>query len=506
VGISGDLEADSGSCLRGGGRGLYHVRGVAVWIAVIFIFLVLVGTGLLIAAITVFDGNGIGYKLARLGFAIPLLAVGVMTALLALDVGRLSPNPRVFLLATAIAGAIGNLVIPFIALGRTAWGALIPLGNGWGQDFRQGLYDPAAIFSSAESSWPPLTLFFGRPLTLLGPDSGYIVHSVVLVVLGVGAAVLSTNLANRATVASIQESGGRGRSPMWLFCVSALWLVTSFGFLMEVERGQMNLHALFFSLLAVWCLLRFPRSLWLPAISLAIAINLKVFPGVLLVILFWRHRWRALVPVAVSNAALLLVAGPGNAWSFLKNGMSMESSAYYWSGNHSAAGFAQSIHRVLEWFPTAMEYVFLAIPVALWVCTGIVLMKRGWSQRNAVLLAAASMPVMNIVPAASHDYKLVLLVFPLAVLAMLLAEPARARLGSSAWRSTFLGLLGLEMVALSASTVLFWGRGAKYPFIVFVQLLILGVVLLTRRQDDPEYQKGSMPGSRADTGREEGTG
>ncbi len=82
-----------------------------------------------------------------------------------------------------------------------------------------------------------------------------------------------------------------------------MWLLTSAGFIYEIERGNIDLYALFFALLAVWLMLRLPRSPWWPAIALAISINLKLYPGVLLVLLLWRYRWRAIVPALVTNAA-----------------------------------------------------------------------------------------------------------------------------------------------------------------------------------------------------------
>ena len=94
-------------------------------------------------------------------------------------------------------------------------------------------------------------------------------------------------------------------------------MITSYGFMYELQRGNVNLFALFFSLLAVWLMLRLPSSPWWPAIVLAVAINLKLYPAILLVLLFWRYRLRAVVPVVVTNVVLLLVAGPANLWRFL---------------------------------------------------------------------------------------------------------------------------------------------------------------------------------------------
>ena len=92
-----------------------------------------------------------------------------------------------------------------------------------------------------------------------------------------------------------------------------------------------------------------------------------------------------------------------------------------WWGNHSASALANVLHQLHGW-PSAPLYVlFLLVPLAIWALTLVVLIRRGWSDRTAVLAAAACVPVMSVVPAISHDYKLVLYVFPLAVLVAFVA-------------------------------------------------------------------------------------
>jgi len=107
-------------------------------------------------------------------------------------------------------------------------------------------------------------------------------------------------------------------------------------------------------------------------------------------------------------------------------------------------------------------------------------------------LAAASVPLMCVIPSYSADYKLVLMVFPLAVLAAFLLQPVFSERDRRGWRAFHTGLLGLGMVLLTTSTMLwFMGdllyplgvRGNKYPLVVLVQLLLLGIVLLLRRKE-----------------------
>jgi hypothetical protein len=463
-----------------------QLRRRAFWVAAAFVVLGVASVVLLVAKAA--PGGVSALEAARLGVLVPILVACAMAAVVVLAARRVPASPRVFLSVAAMTAGIGSMVIPFLALGSRAWASMIPLEYPTGIDFRAGLYDSATAFSTADSGWPPLTVILGRLFALFSPAVGYRLHVLALVVLGLAAVVLSVELGRRAT-------GLSAKSPRPLLFAFGVWLFASYGFLFEVERGNINVYALVFALLAVWALLRFPKSAWVPAILLAIAINLKVYPAILLILVCWRHRWRAIVPVVVSNAALLLIAGPGNAWAFLKANWVMQSHPSLWLGNHSAESFTYSLNLAHPWVPLSMKYVFLAASVALWLVTAIVLIRRGWSQRGAVLLAAASVPLMNIVPAVSHDYKLVLLVFPLVVLGALLVEPGGSRLGSPVWQGVLLGLMGLEMAGLTVPTK-FWGDGLqypatgfgnKYPLVVFVQLLLLVAVLLLRREDDPEY-------------------
>lgn len=474
----------------GGGRS----RTGPPWVVAFFACL---GVAALVAraATATYGGGGAGLLIARLGLVLPMLVVCVMTALVAFRVAQLSVSSRRFWWATFVAGAIGTLAIPFLAMGKSVWSEMILPGGPPGLDFRVGLYDPAVAFSSASSAWPPLTLIFGRPFTLLSPDSGYAVYTALVVVLGVAASALCADLGMRSARGPGAEAGERRACSLGLFSLLGFWLFTSYGFLFEAERGNMNVIALFFALLSVWWLLRFPASIWVPAIFLAIAIGLKIYPGILLVLLFWRHRWRAALPVVVANAALLLVTGPHNLWLFLENNINMQSEPSLWVGNHSAVSFAHCVHAGLSWFPVSTKYLFIAIPIVLWAVTAVCLLRQGWSQRGAVLLAAASVPLMNVLTPVSHDYKLVLLVFPLAVFVALVMSGAS--LGSPALRTALGGLVAFTAVALHGSTTL-WAYSNKYPLIVLVQVLLLVVVMLLRREAIPE--RGQVAPSEAGAG------
>jgi hypothetical protein len=226
-------------------------------------------------------------------------------------------------------------------------------------------------------------------------------------------------------------------------------------------------------------MLRLPRSAWWPAIVLAVAINFKFYPGVLLVVLFWRYRWRAVVPVVVSNGVMLLITGPGNVRNTLTTLTAIQSSERaLWWGNHSAAALANVLRQVTGWAPSWIYVPLILIPLALWAFTLLLLVRRGWSDRRAVLAAAACVPVMGVVPAISHDYKLVLYVFPLAVLAAVIATMSRRDL--TVW-SVLFGLLALALMFLSRSSLVVAPSlmASKYALLVLIQLLLLYVAWQT---------------------------
>jgi hypothetical protein len=409
---------------------------------------------------------------------LPLVAVGTTTALAA---RRRDVDIAVWLAPVVVVAFVVNLVGVWVRVGNEVWPWLIPPAPGWGVDFRDGLYEPARAFSVARSGWPPLTLLLGKAFTVLPFSSAYAVQTVLLTCAAVGCAVLSGQLAVKvAPEPGVRRPGdlAPGRVTVaGLSVVFGAWLVTSYGFMYEVHRGNIDLYALLCCLLAVWAAVRLPRSPWWPAAALAVAVNLKLYPAVLLVLLFWRYRLRALVPVLVTNAVLLLAAGPVNTWRLFTwlTTMSPGSRKSTWA-EMGSAGMA-AVMRVTD--PTLGSWIIVPlflVPLGLWAASAALLMRRGWTTRRAVLLAASCIPLMGVVPTLSNDYKLVLFVFPLAVIAATLGSMAapRERVG---WCLS-LGVLGWLIVMMSRSTA-FHGMtlvGSKYSLVVVLQLLLLYVV------------------------------
>ncbi len=99
------------------------------------------------------------------------------------------------------------------------------------------------------------------------------------------------------------------------------------------------------------------------------------------------------------------------------------------------------------------------------------------------MVSAACIPVMCTFPSISNDYRLVLLVFPLSVLAAVTA--AMRRDGGPLWALLFMAV-GFEffLLARSSRVVAPSLQGSKFALIVGLQLLLLIVGALEGRVTD----------------------
>ncbi len=438
--------------------------------------------GLVLTVVVLARGGGYFVVVPRLALVLPLAVIGAVTAFAVIGVGRGVLNAVAWLGVIALAGLAWNFLAYSLKFGNGVWDVLLPRAHPVGVDFRDGLYDAGRAFTTVHSGWPPLTLLLGRPFTLVSFSTGYAIQVGILVGLAIAAVVLSARLATRAAAVSDRPGQGRDPSAPLVGLVMGVWLMTSYGFMYELDRGNIDLYALVFSLLAVWLMMRSSTSAWLPAAVLAVAIGLKLYPAVLLVLVFWRYRGRALLPVAVTTLVALLIAGPAALRHSLLALDSIQANVHAeWWGQDSATAMAHVLRDHTGWAPSWIWYPLVLVPLGLWAFTVVALMRRGWNDRNAVLAAAACVPLMAIVPAVSNDYKLVLCVFPLAVLAGVVATMKREP--GTAWAVLF-GALSFVMIFLGRSTILVAPslQGSKYTLLVVVQVLLLVVVVMTGRE------------------------
>jgi hypothetical protein len=434
--------------------------------------------GLVSSMFLVTQGGGFLLVMRHLAFALPLAVTGAITVCAGMGLIHTERDATPWIVAVAGAGALMNVLPYAIVYGERMWRKLIPRAPIHGIDLRDGLLIPARAFDSAHSGWPPLTLWLGRPFTLLDLRAAYVVQFIILFALAVLATWLSVTLAARVDDRPADLRSGRPTLRWVLFGAMLAWLLTSYGFMFELERGNIDLYALVFALLAIVLTLR-TRTAWLPALCLAVAINLKVYPAILVVVLLWRYRLRAVLPLVVFCGVLALSAGVGNLSAFVSG---LSTTATGRTGGHSAVAFVYWLRHLpgmAHRAPPGLGPALLLLSLVLWGATLALLVRRGWSAKGAVLAAAACVPVMSTVPSISEDYKLVIFVFPLAVLGVAIATMKRAPVAR--WSALFLAL-AMEMVVLARSSrrVAPSVLGSKFVAIMLLQGLMLLVVLLLR--------------------------
>ncbi len=381
-----------------------------------------------------------------------------------------------------------NQIAPHLSDLTRGWSQayLFPLLNPVGADFRAGVYFPGSLLVSGKDPYvgsglwyPPFSALLLLPYQIFDVAQAYSIHVVVVVLLTIASVWMSIRIAGLTVGigASSSGAGDRGTSIPLLLSLTFLTL-SSYGFLFSVERGNIDAYPLALCLAGLWVLVRYPKRLWLQVILFSAAAHLKVYPAVLLPLLVWKHGWRSLPPIVVVNTVLLFCLGTGPALRFVETLSGVAAYPGVWVGNHSAASFGQMLNGFMgERWGLAIPGVDLVIlPLAIWSTSALMLFRRGYSSSGATWLFALSIPLMNLIPSISHDYKLVLLVAPFAMLltALLGEYVTSGRRAALAQIACACGLLILVSVSY---TVVPPVLGNKYPFILALQLLLAWVAL-----------------------------
>ncbi len=325
----------------------------------------------------------------------------------------------------ALAIYVLNAIVPSWSFPLDEWifRPFLPTMRPLGNDFRVGIYLPAELVRAGRSPYeilnvyPPLVAVLGLPATVLDPQAAYVVHVVLLVAANAAAIALAVSLTARVvSSASPRHAWAAARVAPALTLVVAFLAFTSYGFLFSVERGNIDVFPLLLSLAMLWLVANRRRALWLQVVLLALAVHLKIYPLVLFPLLLWVHGVRCLLPFAAVNAAFLSVLGRGRIREFVEGISVAVNNPATWTGNHSAAVFTRTVLEPSRLaFPGAATLLAL-VPLALVAAGALVLWRRGRTPVNLLLAFALAVPAMNLVPATSHDYKLVLLWAPTAIL------------------------------------------------------------------------------------------
>ncbi|MDD5746083.1 MAG: glycosyltransferase 87 family protein [Candidatus Omnitrophica bacterium] len=322
--------------------------------------------------------------------------------------------------------------------------------------------------------YPPFETVFFSPLALFPYETAYVLQVILLFIISLLCIYCSVEIGSHV-FPGLNKNNASLQKP-FVFLFSAFALISSYGFMFNLERGNYDLFALFFSVLFLLLIIKYPQSLWLQVIALSIAAHLKIYPAVLFVLLFWKHKQKALIPAAFVNVAFLFVLGPVCLAEFAKNMTKFAGNPYFWLGNHSAASFSRLLTDDLFFDFKSTKMLLTLTPLIVWMSGCVILLLRKFNPVNAVLFFCLSLPLMNLLPPVSHDYKLVLVGVPFTILFIGLLANFVVKAKNAALFELVLLLLIFGFTLRSWAATPLWFQN-KYPLILALQILMYAIVL-----------------------------
>lgn len=306
---------------------------------------------------------------------------------------------------------------------------VLPVMEPIGNDFRVGLYYPAQNLlasgfkaigpdGSYPSIYPPLVSVFSLPYLLFDAQTAYMVHVAILFILNILVILIATLMVKELLLdKALNNQLTSNILSTFLFIVISFFNFSSYSFLFSMERGNVDIFAMFFLMLSMWVLIRQPKKIWLQVILLAVATHFKIYPAALFLVLFYYHRRKLILPALAVNLVFLFILGPKIALSFIQSltsggGGAGVGNGWTWVGNHAAYAFAESLTMMYSRFADSfmlLWIIFMLIPFAIWMLGTVSIIRNKYSPINAFLILMISIPVMEILPTISMDYRLVIL-------------------------------------------------------------------------------------------------
>jgi hypothetical protein len=378
----------------------------------------------------------------------------------------------------------------------------IPSPDPIGLDLRQMLGYSGSWLSSrgtpyvGPNQYPPLASALFAPLLLLDFASAYRVVTVLSVACYVGMTLGLPVLSNR----------GKGAAIVLLALLTGL---VSYGLQFELERGQFNVISVFLVLLAIWIFHRHRRYSMLAYALFAIAVQLKIYPFifVLMFIRNWRARGeniRRILLLALVNFALFFALGSSVFMDFMHATARETASPYVWVGNHSITAFTTLVVQHATpygwlWLNQYSGLIQLGLLIIVAACICLVLsfaQRRESSRMDAYLLLACTLGAL-LIPSTSHDYTLSILAAPVA---MFYAEVGHSY-PVSAMRGRLLlrrGLLVLMLSVAYASTLFSFVSkpgtfiiANNFPALMAMLIVVTGLAWLS--ESNPETSEPEQP-------------
>ncbi len=267
-------------------------------------------------------------------------------------------------------------------------------------------------------AYPPLALVLFAPLLLIGYPAYFQLMTLLTLVFYAIAALFMPLAFNKS----------KGVSTILVMFVTGLF---SYGLQFELERGQSNVIAFALCVTAIYLFHAHPKLRFFSYILFSLAVQLKLYPAIFIVMFIdqwrdWKTNIVRLAGLGLFNFALLFVLGFDLFQDFLTSTLSQQSQLATWNGtsirsfvfvlsNSGYSVFSQNLISLAGRFSQALELFFLALFFLCFLTLIALAYIRRENGFNPPLLLACTIGAL-IIPTISNDYKLPLLIGPVALL------------------------------------------------------------------------------------------
>ncbi len=293
----------------------------------------------------------------------------------------------------------------------------VPRETPIGADFKTEISHCEELFITKTSPYtgnslfPPLTYVIFGPFLAVDLNTGYFIITIISIICYI-LTFLFPFLANRKPATPL----------LMLIFISGIF---SYGFQFELERGQFNVISMFLILSAVLIYHNYHRFRYLAYCLFSIGVQFKIYPAIFIFMFVrdwkdWKNNIKRFLGLGAFNFALLFILGPKIFVDFVGRVYAHITAPCTWIGNSSIKSFTTlAASTRFSWWtkedsglPQFLLFAFVA------VCIFLVIIQAYRQNRNGInpyLLLACTIGAV-LIPAESHDYKLSILIVPVAML------------------------------------------------------------------------------------------
>jgi Glycosyltransferase family 87 len=260
--------------------------------------------------------------------------------------------------------------------------------------------------------YPPFTLIFFTPFTLLNYGAGYkIITCIILVCYVLTTLILPFWMSAQKSISALA---------MLIFVTG----MVSYGLQFEVERGQWNLIAFTFCLIAIYIFHHYPRRRWLAYLFFTISVQLKLFPAIFVFALIedwsgWKDNLKRFVGLGIVNIAALFIFGLDPIWHTLGAYVNLHGDTFGPPNNISISSFAAYFlssglmpHQSFFLWLEANDWVLQFLVSAFFVLCFVIILRQAYKRNGNGFdpwVFMACVVGALIIPSISFDYKLSIL-------------------------------------------------------------------------------------------------